>query len=395
MVFRRRRRETVLLALCGLFLAGCEEEAPVVPPSGPHPPATIQDLRASAPDSASSLSSLLLRWTVPRDPDTQGPPAIYELRYDTTRLEGAAWLEAAGQVYLSKRGEPGATDSTLVTGLAAAQLHFFVIRSTDADGLWSDWSNVASLATFNVPPVASFVLRGSSYCPEGRIEVDASASADLEDTPDQLLCRWDWESDGVWDTPWTSEKTATHAYAQPGSYRVRLQVRDRGGATAEEARVPSVVTLDSWLRSTWEEVPGCCEYYSNGTCARWCSFLVGHYFRELGPWGGASLSSFVSPDSFTLESKRVPDPYGIQGMDGNVHFEVCGHVRMQVLAVGPVYVKITGPSGVLFEALPDDPAPAPVSFSTLLTNGSHSIRAYVTTPASVRVYLTRDEPRAN
>ena len=45
------------------------------------------------------------------------------------------------------------------------------------------------------------------------------------------MIRWDWENDGVWDTSYSSDKTALHTYTGSGSYEVTLEVRDTENAT--------------------------------------------------------------------------------------------------------------------------------------------------------------------
>lgn len=50
-----------------------------------------------------------------------------------------------------------------------------------------------------------------------------------------LQVRFDWESDGIWDTAWdtlwSSNKTMTHRFSSPGEYNVTLEVLDSGGLT--------------------------------------------------------------------------------------------------------------------------------------------------------------------
>jgi len=78
----------------------------------------------------------------------------------------------------------------------------------------------------NNPPVASFTVSPTSGTVATVFQLDASASSDAEDPPGALRVRWDWEADGVWDTPRATAKTAQHQYAQPGSYTIRLEVLD-------------------------------------------------------------------------------------------------------------------------------------------------------------------------
>jgi hypothetical protein len=61
--------------------------------------------------------------------------------------------------------------------------------------------------------------------------VNASSCADFKDPTGSLQVRWDWDNDGTWDTDWTYEKSASHQYAVPGDYVIRLEVRDSNGMT--------------------------------------------------------------------------------------------------------------------------------------------------------------------
>lgn len=57
--------------------------------------------------------------------------------------------------------------------------------------------------------------------------LDASSSWDAQDLIDKLEVRWDFDGDGNYDTPWSSELSQPLDLAQ-GSHTIRLQVRDRG-----------------------------------------------------------------------------------------------------------------------------------------------------------------------
>lgn len=41
-----------------------------------------------------------------------------------------------------------------------------------------------------------------------------------------LEYRWDWDNDGAWDQTWSSSSSATHTFPTPGTYVVRVEVRD-------------------------------------------------------------------------------------------------------------------------------------------------------------------------
>ena len=57
---------------------------------------------------------------------------------------------------------------------------------------------------------------------------DASASSDYEDGTN-LEYRWDYDGNGVWDTPFSPSAAADHEYPDYRTYNARLAVRDRNG----------------------------------------------------------------------------------------------------------------------------------------------------------------------
>lgn len=79
-------------------------------------------------------------------------------------------------------------------------------------------------------PVAYFTIV-ASISSAGNFFVDASLAWDLHDFGETLEVRWDWEDDGIWDTNWSTTKTAEHQYSSPGTFTIRLEVRDMGGLT--------------------------------------------------------------------------------------------------------------------------------------------------------------------
>jgi hypothetical protein len=83
---------------------------------------------------------------------------------------------------------------------------------TTIDGL------TAPNGEFTIDPPAGIV--GTVF------EFDASGTTDDNDPIGSLLFRWDWNSDGNWDTSWSSSTTATHSYSAGGAYSVSVQVKD-------------------------------------------------------------------------------------------------------------------------------------------------------------------------
>lgn len=83
----------------------------------------------------------------------------------------------------------------------------------------------------NKKPLASFFIGYEYGNKTTNFYFDAGATTDGEDFLDLIKVRWDFESDGVWDTEYAKEKTATHKYGAAGNYRIRMQAIDSGGLT--------------------------------------------------------------------------------------------------------------------------------------------------------------------
>ena len=81
-------------------------------------------------------------------------------------------------------------------------------------------------------PTALFMVSPTTGTVTTDFAFDATWSSDLEDNLAVLQVRWDWESDGAWDTGFTTTKTLTHRYATNGQKNITLQVMDSKGLTA-------------------------------------------------------------------------------------------------------------------------------------------------------------------
>jgi hypothetical protein len=81
----------------------------------------------------------------------------------------------------------------------------------------------------NKPPVATFTWTPSTPTTNQQIIFDASVSNDSDGSITKY--EWDWNNDGTYEDSKTTS-TATHSWTQAGSYPVKLQVTDNGGATS-------------------------------------------------------------------------------------------------------------------------------------------------------------------
>lgn len=87
----------------------------------------------------------------------------------------------------------------------------------------------------NYAPTANFTFEADDLGVGMVYSFDASSSSDDEDPSDLLEVRWDWDGDGTWDTDWSGDMVVEHTFPAPGTYDVRLEVRDSMGGTANSS----------------------------------------------------------------------------------------------------------------------------------------------------------------
>lgn len=94
-----------------------------------------------------------------------------------------------------------------------------IYNLTQSNGeITAQQKNNAPDAQFTINPPAGII--GTSFT------FDATGSTDDLDEQTNLQYRWDFESDGNWDSNWSSSPTVNKTYSEAGSYLVTLQVMD-------------------------------------------------------------------------------------------------------------------------------------------------------------------------
>jgi len=110
------------------------------------------------------------------------------------------------------------------------------------------WPNRAPTASFNVSPDGGYL--------QDIFIFDASSSSDPEDKNSDLLCRWDFEGDGTWDTEYSKTKSVQHQYSSPGFYEVVLEVKDSEGETNQATYTVVVGATNEEPQKPENPVPG-------------------------------------------------------------------------------------------------------------------------------------------
>lgn len=128
-------------------------------------------------------------------------------------------------------------EKTITKAFEVAGEYRVVLEVTDTEGFANTYSRVITVSNPNTPPTADFTITPPVGTTDTQFQFDASISRDLEDSLEELEVRWDWDNDDVWDTDFTTLKTASYSFTQPGSYIIKLQVKDSGGLTSQKARL--------------------------------------------------------------------------------------------------------------------------------------------------------------
>jgi parallel beta-helix repeat protein len=113
---------------------------------------------------------------------------------------------------------------------------YLTATARDQSNNTSPFSAPFNLGTCNTAPTAAFSVQPPSGNTETNFLFDASSSSDAEDPASALQVRWDWQNDGVYDTTWSTNKSASHKFSLSGVHTVRLQVRDTAGLTGQATR---------------------------------------------------------------------------------------------------------------------------------------------------------------
>lgn len=213
---RCRARAGVVLVLLGSAF-GCGDDKSTNPPPSDGNAAPVASFMVASPTVAEHVAVAVDASGSTDDHD----PADLEVRWDWE--DDGTWDTA-----FSKEKTASHVYSTPGTKRIRLEVR-------DAGGLTATVTRMVEV-TENDPPTASFEVVPSMGDIHTMFELDASGSTDAQDDPSSLESRWDYDGDGNWDAEFQAALTSTHRYELIGSYEIRLEVRDRAGATATSSR---------------------------------------------------------------------------------------------------------------------------------------------------------------
>jgi len=152
---------------------------------------------------------------------------------------------------------------------------------------------------------------------------DASPTKDDEDSLNQLLFRWDWEGDKIWDSGFLPVHLVMHSYNQEGSYHPVLEVKDSSGFTSQYQTDLEVnqTNLRLYVHFTWN--PASPLQYDTITLDASLSKDLDHpenslkyYWKiettEYGPFESPKLACNFSREVRYPVTLRIVDPLGME-----------------------------------------------------------------------------------
>lgn len=149
-----------------------------------------------------------------------------------------------------------ATDKTATHRYTTSGTKTVRLEVKDTGGLTKQATESVIVSLPNTAPTASFTVTPTEGTTETDFDFDASGCTDAEDATSELEVRWDWEDDGVWDTTYGVDKSATHRYDTPGAKTIKLEVRDTGDSTDTVTESVTVSAANTSPTASFTVTPG-------------------------------------------------------------------------------------------------------------------------------------------
>lgn len=129
------------------------------------------------------------------------------------------------------------TVKTIQHVFTVAGTYTVVLEVIDTEGYGATYTREVKVTNPNTPPNADFTITPETGTVDTEFIFDVSISTDAEDSTGQLEVRWDWNNDNIYDTGYSADKVYKKKFTVPGTYIVKVEVRDSGGLTDTKARL--------------------------------------------------------------------------------------------------------------------------------------------------------------
>ncbi len=111
-----------------------------------------------------------------------------------------------------------------------------VMEVSNTDGWSSRYSTVIEIFADSVQPYAYFSVTPDSSCVNTIFYFNAASSCNQNIPLTELQFRWDWNNDGIWDTPYMPDTSIYHKYTEFGNFRILLEVKNSVALTDTTSR---------------------------------------------------------------------------------------------------------------------------------------------------------------
>jgi uncharacterized protein (TIGR02145 family) len=108
------------------------------------------------------------------------------------------------------------------------ETHRIILRVYSSENLYNEKEIEVVVARANRKPTARISQNIRFGNIQSVYQFSAWLSSDPENIPSELLARWDFEGDGIWDTPFDDKKLVTRVFPVAGVYKVTMQIMDEG-----------------------------------------------------------------------------------------------------------------------------------------------------------------------
>jgi uncharacterized protein (TIGR02145 family) len=80
-----------------------------------------------------------------------------------------------------------------------------------------------------ITPLASFKITPETGLTTTIFSFDATSTTELSQKDAPVFIRWDWENDGIWDSPYSTKSVYNHRFLIPGRYSVLMETSNIQG----------------------------------------------------------------------------------------------------------------------------------------------------------------------
>lgn len=173
------------------------------------------------------------------------------------RINGSAWQKA---IPTDGTFDYAYEDFTFATPALKDGVYTIEVRSTNSVGNQEisyarNALTVTGSAVTNTIPFPAFTIRPKERSIDTNFIFDASESTDLENDGFALQIRWDFDNDGMWNTPFSTDKITSFRYSTSGTKTVKLEVIDSEGLTSSVTKQVDVAAINIPPKASFTVTP--------------------------------------------------------------------------------------------------------------------------------------------